>query len=184
MENKIKSNIINPKLKNLKKKKNNFNGFLYAGLMIKKNEPYLIEYNIRMGDPECQVIVPRLKSDIVKIVLNTISNKLKKTKIKWSNKKSMTIVLCSRGYPGKYKKNLLIDNLNRVKLINSDYIYHAGTTFFKNKLRSNGGRVLNFTSVGKNFKIIRRKHYYLIKKLSWKKGFYRKDIGWKVIKKK
>ena len=117
-------------------------------------------------------------------MLNTISNKLKKTKIEWSNKKSMTIVLCSRGYPRKYKKNLLIDNLNRVKLINSDYIYHAGTTFFKNKLRSNGGRVLNFTSIGKDFKIIRRNIISYIKKLSWKEGIYRKDIGWKVIKNK
>ena len=184
LEKKIKSRIIDPTLKALKRKKKPYSGFLYAGLMIKKNEPYLIEYNIRMGDPECQVVIPRLKSDLVKIMLNTVSNKLKKTKIEWSNKKSMTIVLCSKGYPGPYKKNILIDNLNKIKLTSSSYIYHAGTYFFKNKLRSNGGRVLNFTSMGSDFKIIRKNIITYIKKLSWKKGFYRKDIGWKVINKK
>ena len=184
LEKKIKSRIIDPTLKALKRKKKPYSGFLYAGLMIEKNEPYLIEYNIRMGDPECQVVMPRLKSDLVKIMLNTVSNKLKKTKIEWSNKKSMTIVLCSKGYPGPYKKNILIDNLNKIKLTSSSYIYHAGTYFFKNKLRSNGGRVLNFTSMGSDFKIIRKNIINYIKKLSWKKGFYRKDIGWKVINKK
>ncbi len=184
LEKKIKSRIIDPTLKALKRKKKPYSGFLYAGLMIKKNEPYLIEYNIRMGDPECQVVIPRLKSDLVKIMLSTVSNKLKKTKIEWSNKKSMTIVLCSKGYPGPYKKNILIDNLNKIKLTSSSYIYHAGTYFFKNKLRSNGGRVLNFTSMGSDFKIIRKNIINYIKKLSWKKGFYRKDIGWKVINKK
>ena len=184
LEKKIKSRIIDPTLKALKRKKKPYSGFLYAGLMIKKNEPYLIEYNIRMGDPECQVVIPRLKSDLVKIMLNTVSNKLKKTKIEWSNKKSMTIVLCSKGYPGPYKKNILIDNLNKIKLTSSSYIYHAGTYFFKNKLRSNGGRVLNFTSMGSDFKIIRKNIITYIKKLSWKKGFYRNDIGWKVINKK
>ena len=131
LEKKIKSRIIDPTLKALKGKKKPYSGFLYAGLMIKKNEPYLIEYNIRMGDPECQVVIPRLKSDLVKIMLNTVSNKLKKTKIEWSNKKSMTIVLCSKGYPGPYKKNILIDNLNKIKLTSSSYIYHAGTYFLK-----------------------------------------------------
>ena len=184
LEKKIKSRIIDPTLKALKRKKKPYSGFLYAGLMIEKNEPYLIEYNIRMGDPECQVVMPRLKSDLVKIMLNTVSNKLKKTKIEWSNKKSMTIVLCSKGYPGPYKKNILIDNLNKIKLTSSSYIYHAGTYFFKNKLRSNGGRVLNFTSMGSDFKIIRKNIITYIKKLSWKKGFYRKDIGWKVINKR
>ena len=88
----------------LKKKKNPYNGFLYVGLMIKDGEPYLIEYNVRMGDPECQVILPRLKTDFLKIILNAIQNKLHKTIIKWKEEKSMTIVLCSKGYPGHYKK--------------------------------------------------------------------------------
>ena len=151
--------------------------------MIKNNEPYLIEYNIRMGDPECQVILPRLKTDIIKIFKTAIDNKLKKIKIEWHKEKSMTIVLCAKGYPGSYKKNLLINNINKIKLSKKDYIFHAGTKFYNNELRSNGGRVLNITSVGKSFFEIRKKIISNIKKINWKKGFFRKDIGWKVIKK-
>ena len=112
LEKKI-SKIIKPTLNALKKKKNAYNGFLYVGLMIKNNEPFLIEYNIRMGDPECQVILPRLKTDIVKIFKNVIKNKLRNTKIKWKKQKSMTIVLCSKGYPGKYKKKF-ISNFKKI----------------------------------------------------------------------
>ena len=181
LEKKIIKKIIKPTLKALKRKKNSYNGFLYVGLMIKNNEPYLIEYNIRMGDPECQVIIPRLKTDIVEIFNNTIKNKLKKTKIKWKKQKSMTIVVCAKGYPGKYKKNLKIKNINKIKASKKDFIFHAGTHFYKDELRSNGGRVLNITSMGNNFLKIRDKIIKNIKKLNWKQGFYRKDIGWKVI---
>ncbi len=183
LEKKIISKIIKPTLKALKKKKNPYTGFLYAGLMIKHNEPYLIEYNIRMGDPECQVIIPRLKTDIVKIFNNVTSNKLINTKIKWKNKKCMTIVLCAKGYPGKYKKNLKIKNIKKINLSKNDFIYHAGTKLLDDMLLSNGGRVLNITSIGFNFLKIRNKILSFIKKLNWKDGFCRKDIGWKVIKK-
>lgn len=150
--------------------------------MIKKNEPYLIEYNIRMGDPECQVILPRLKTDLVKILKSTIENNLKKIKITWKKEKCMTIVLCSKGYPGNYKKNLIIQNINKYKPSKDTFIYHAGTTLANNEIRSNGGRVLNVTSIGNNFLKIRKKIISIIKKLNWKEGFYRRDIGWKVIK--
>ena len=183
LEKKIIDKIIKPTLKALKSKKKPYNGFLYAGLMIKKNEPYLIEYNIRMGDPECQVILPRLKTDIVNILNNTTLNKLSNTKINWKKQKSMTIVLCAKGYPGKYKKNLKINNLNKIKLLNKDFIYHAGTKNFKNEIRSDGGRVLNITSIGNSFNNIRRRIISIIKNLNWTQGFYRRDIGWKVINK-
>ena len=183
LEKKIISNIIKPTLKALKRKKNPYRGFLYVGLMIKNNEPYLIEYNIRMGDPECQAILPRLKTDILKIFKNAIANKLRNTKIEWKKQKSMTIVLCAKGYPGSYRKNLRIKNINKFKPSKTNFIYHAGTKLFNNQLRSNGGRVLNFTSIGNNFYKIRKKIIFQIKNLNWKKGFYRRDIGWKVIKK-
>jgi phosphoribosylamine---glycine ligase len=183
LEKKIINKIVKPTLRALKKKKNPYTGFLYVGLMIKNNEPYLIEYNIRMGDPECQVILPRLKTDLVKIIINTLANKLEKTKIVWKKNKCMTIVLCSKGYPGKYKKNKKISNINKIKLLKDDFIYHAGTKFSNKELLSNGGRVLNVTSTGKNFLTIRNKVIKLIKKINWKDGFYRKDIGWRVIKK-
>jgi phosphoribosylamine--glycine ligase len=181
IEKKIIKRIVEPTLMALRKKKNPYKGFLYVGLMIKNNEPYLIEYNVRMGDPECQVILPRLKTDLIKIINNTVVNKLNKIKIKWKKDKSMTIVLCSKGYPGKYKKNKNIKNLDQLVISKGDFIYHAGTKFVNGKLLSNGGRVLNVTSTGKNFLTIRNKIIKLIKKLNWRKGFYRKDIGWKVI---
>ena len=179
----IINKIVKPTLLALKKKGKHYNGFLYVGLMIKKNEPYLIEYNVRMGDPECQVILPRLKTDLIKIINNCISNNLKRTKIQWKKAKSMTIVLCSKGYPGTYKKNRIIKNINKVKLSKNEFIYHAGTKYKNGRLLSNGGRVLNITSLGNNFLKIRKNIIKLIKKLNWTKGFYRKDIGWRVINK-
>tara|TARA_A100001015_G_scaffold314400_1_gene423761 strand:- start:327 stop:1595 length:1269 start_codon:yes stop_codon:yes gene_type:complete len=184
LEKKIIYKIINPTLKALKVKQNPYNGFLYVGLMIKKNEPYLIEYNIRMGDPECQVILPRLKTDIVSIFKNAIKNKLRHSKIKWIKKKSMTIVICADGYPGSYRKNIKIKNIDKLKSSKTNFVYHAGTKIFKNELRSNGGRILNLTSVGNSFLKIRNNIILNIKRLNLKNVFYRKDIGWKVINKK
>ncbi|MDC1130604.1 phosphoribosylamine--glycine ligase [Pelagibacteraceae bacterium] len=183
LEKKIINKIVKPTLSALKRKKNPYSGFLYVGLMIKNNQPYLIEYNVRMGDPECQVILPRLKTDFLKIIKNSVANNLKKTKIEWNKNKSMTIVLCSKGYPGNYKKNKNIKNINKIKLSKNEFIYHAGTKFKNGKLFSNGGRVLNITSTGHSFIKIRNKIIKIIKKLNWKDGFYRKDIGWKVINK-
>ena len=182
LEKKIKEKIIKPVLKALKEKKNPYTGFLYTGLMIKNNEPYLIEFNVRMGDPECQVILPRLKTDIVKIFKNATLNKLKNLSILWKNYKCMTIVLCSKGYPGKYKKNLLIKNLDKIKSSKDSFIFHAGTRYFENQYFANGGRVLNVTSIGKSFKNIRNKIFKTLKIINWKHGFFRRDIGWKVIK--
>tara|TARA_B000000532_G_C18864063_1_gene405422 strand:- start:1044 stop:1991 length:948 start_codon:yes stop_codon:yes gene_type:complete len=181
IEKKVISKILIPTLKALKKRGKPYTGFLYIGLMIKKNEPFLIEYNIRMGDPECQVILPRLKTDLVKIIINSMKNKLSNTKILWKKEKSMTIVLCSKGYPGSYKKNVEIKNLQNFKSTKRDFIFHAGTKLVNNKLITNGGRILNITSIGNNFKKIRRKIILNIKRLNFKDGFYRKDIGWKVI---
>ena len=152
--------------------------------MIKDNEPYLIEYNVRMGDPECQVIIPRLNSDIVKIFNHAVTNKLKKVKIKWKKYKCMTIVLCSKGYPGNYKKNKEIKYPKNLNSIKKSFIYHAGTKLINGELVSNGGRVLNIVSIGKTFKSIRKNIFKIIKKINWKDGFFRKDIGWRVIKNK
>jgi phosphoribosylamine--glycine ligase len=181
LEKKIILKILKPTLNALKEKGKPYNGFLYAGLMIKKNEPYLIEYNIRMGDPECQVILPRLKTNIVKIFKYATSNNLKKIKINWKKEKCMTIVLCSKGYPGKYKKNLRLNNINNIKLLKKDFIYHAGTKILDNVISSNGGRILNISSIGNNFLKIRKRIILIIKKLNFKGTFFRKDIGLKVI---
>ena len=183
LEKKILNKIVKPTLKALKSTKNSYTGFLYVGLMIKNNEPYLIEYNVRMGDPECQVILPRLKTDLVKILNAALENKLNKIKIVWNKSKCMTIVVCSKGYPNKYKINKIID-LKKINLNKKTFLFHAGTTFKNNFLVSNGGRVLNIVVLGDTFAKIRIKILEVIKKINWKYGFFRRDIGWKVIKSK
>tara|TARA_B100000029_G_scaffold297459_1_gene290660 strand:- start:7178 stop:7870 length:693 start_codon:yes stop_codon:yes gene_type:complete len=182
LDKKIMDKIIIPTLKGLKEMGAIYKGFLYAGLMIIDNEPYLIEYNVRMGDPECQTILPRLKTDIVKIFSSCCENKLEKVMIKWHEEKSLCIVLCSKGYPENFKNNLEINNLKKIKLENNELIFHAGTINKNNIIYSNGGRVLNFVVLSKNFKISRIKAIQLIEKLDWQNGYYRKDIGFKVIK--
>jgi len=181
LEKKIIQRIIEPTLKALKSKNNPYTGFLYAGLMIKNNDPYLIEYNVRMGDPECQVILPRLDTDLVKVLNAATDHKINKIKINWKNKKCMTTVLCSRGYPGIYK-NSQLPNIDNLKLSKNSFIFHAGTKLKNNLLFSNGGRVLNITEIGNSFLKIRNNILNNIKKINWKKGFFRKDIGWRVIK--
>ncbi len=181
IEKKIINRIVLPTLSALKKRESPYSGFLYVGLMIKDNNPYLIEYNVRMGDPECQVILPRLKTDFISIIENCVKNRLKKSKIIWKKEKSMTIVLCTKGYPGNYKKRIKIENLEKIQLTKNQYIFHAGTTIENDQLLSNGGRVLNITSIGRNFLKIRNEIIKILKTLNWKAGFFRKDIGWKVI---
>ena len=183
LERKIIKKIVRPTLLALKRKGSPYSGFLYVGLMIKNDEPYLIEFNVRMGDPECQVILPRLKTDFLKIIIYAVQNKLNKLKIRWTNKKSMTIVLCSKGYPLSYKKNKIIKNLNNINIKKNFFIFHAGTKIINNKLISNGGRVLNITGLGNNFLKIRLELIKILKKINWVDGFFRKDIGWRIINK-
>jgi phosphoribosylamine--glycine ligase len=183
LEKKIINKIVKPTLKGLKIKKHPYTGFLYVGLMIKNNEPYLIEYNVRMGDPECQVIMPRLETDLVRLLKASVENRLNKIKIKWSKNKCMTTVLCSKGYPNKYmtSKKIILEN---VRLTKKSFIFHAGTKMKDNLLFSNGGRVLNIVVLGSTFLKIRNQIFKIIKTINWKHGFFRSDIGWRVIKKK
>jgi len=182
LDKKILEKIIYPTLNALKDMNCEYKGFLYAGLMIAKNEPYLIEYNVRMGDPECQTILPKLKTDLLDIFLACTKKKLDEIEIKWHNQNSLCIVLCSKGYPDIYKNSILINNLDQIILKSNQKIYHAGTKNKKNNIFSNGGRVLNFVSLSNNFKEARDSNIEMIKKINWTEGFYRKDIGYKVIK--
>ena len=181
LEKKIIERIIEPTLKGIEKMGSNYKGFLYAGLMIVKNEPYLIEYNVRMGDPECQTILPKLNSNLLDIFIACCDQKLDKTEIKWHNKKSLCIVLCSNGYPDKFNENVLIENINKINLNDNEYCYHAGTIGIKKKIYAVGGRVLNIVCLSNNFSKARIQALNLIKTLNWKDGFFRKDIGYKVI---
>ena len=184
LEKKIIQKIILPTLNYLKKNNGNYVGFLYAGLMIKDNEPYLIEYNVRMGDPECQTILPLLNNDFLEIIENCVNGTLENIDLNWKNQKSICIVLTSKGYPDKFSKNILIDNLENLVEETNKYIFHAGTQLIDKNYYSTGGRVLNFVCLDKDFKKAREECLNLIKKLDWKNGHYRRDIGFKVIESK
>ena len=181
LNNKILNNIIKPTLKGLEDLNTNFKGFLYAGLMIVENEPFLIEYNVRMGDPECQTILPKLKTDFLKLIKACVNNNLNSINLEWHDDKSLCIVLCSKGYPDEYKNNLEIKNMENIKLNQNEFIFHAGTKKEKDKILSNGGRVLNFVVRSDSFKNNREKAINLINQINWENGFFRGDIGYKVI---
>ena len=181
LEKKIIQKIIEPTMKGLQDIGTRYKGFLYAGLMIVENEPYLIEYNVRMGDPECQAILPKLNSDLLELFIACCNENLDEKKIEWQNKKSMCIVLCSKGYPDDFKKNILIKNINEISLEKNEYCYHAGTKKIEDKIYAVGGRVLNFVCVSEDFSKSRDQIFGLINSLNWDNGFFRKDIGYKVI---
>ena len=181
LNKKIIDRIINPTLKGLRDLNTKFEGFLYAGLMIVNNEPFLIEYNVRMGDPECQAILPKLKTDFIEIIEACLNKNLKSINLEWYENKSLCIVICSKGYPDDYQKNIEIKNLDTIKLKENEYIFHAGTKNINKKIFSNGGRVLNVVIRSDNFQRDRDQAINIINKINWKNGFFRKDIGYKVI---
>ena len=182
LEEKIINKIIKPTLSGLNQIQAKFKGFLYAGLMIVKKEPYLIEYNVRMGDPECQTILPKLKTDLIDIIDSCCEERLKEIEIEWHNKKSLCVVLCSKGYPDKFEKNIEIKNVNQIQNTQNDFLFHAGTKIENNKIYAIGGRVLNFVSISDDFNLAKDNIMKNLDKLNWSGGFYRKDIGYKVLK--
>ena len=182
LEKKIIDKIIKPTLKGLKEVGSQYKGFLYAGLMIVENEPYLIEYNVRMGDPECQTILPKLKTELIDIITACCDGKLNEINIDWFSKKSLCFVMCSKGYPDVFKKNIEIKNIKNINLGDNEYLFHAGTIKKSEKVYAIGGRVLNFVALSDDFHIAKKNILKNINKLNWLDGFYRKDIGYKVIK--
>ena len=180
LEDKIINKIIKPTLQGLSELGSKYKGFLYTGLMIIENEPYLIEYNVRMGDPECQTILPKLNTDLNDIFLACCEENLNNVKIEWSNKKSLCVVVCSNGYPESFKKYVKIERLNKINLDSDNLMFHAGTTKKNNEIYAIGGRVLNFVSLSENFNTAKKNILNNLKELDWTDGFYRKDIGYKV----
>jgi phosphoribosylamine--glycine ligase len=181
LEEKIIRKIIIPTINGMEKLGCPYKGILYAGLMISNNEPKLIEYNIRFGDPECQVLMMRLKDDLLDLIISSIKGSLDSKKTKWSKDPSITIVAASKGYPESFEKFKEIKNLpnNQEKNIQ---IFHAGTTEKNGKILSNGGRVLNATVMLSDLKSSRKKALELLDDLEWEDKYYRRDIGWRAIK--
>ena len=182
LEKKIIDKIIIPTINGMSKLGYPYKGILYAGLIIKNGEPKLIEYNIRFGDPECQVLMMRLKDDLIDLVNQCIDEKLNDKNLNWSPNPCITIVAASKGYPENFEKLVEIKNLPDNKKLVDQQIFHAGTLKKDSKILSNGGRVLNATVLMPTLKLAREKALELLDKLDWQNKYYRRDIGWRAIK--
>ncbi len=174
---KIESKIVIPTVNGIRNENFIYRGVLFIGLMITEQGPSVIEYNVRFGDPECQTLLRNLDTDFLEIISSCVNDKLSQVSIKKNNKSVICVVLASKGYPGRYKKNSILKNLNSAEEIDNVIIFHAGTNLKNNKILSSGGRVLSVTSTGKDIKDAREKVYKAIKEIKWKEGFFRKDIG-------
>jgi len=184
VEEKIKQKIIEPTLKGMKEIGCPYKGILYAGLMIDNSEPKLIEYNIRFGDPECQILMMRLENDLIDLITATFNKTLLNKKVSWSKEPGITIVAASKGYPGNFEKLKEIKNIHMIKSNNKKQLFHAGT-IKKNdgKIYSHGGRVLNSTVVDSSLEKARNKALEILDNLDWSNKYYRRDIGYQVIDK-
>jgi phosphoribosylamine--glycine ligase len=176
---KVTNQVIIPTIKGLKNDKIPYKGFLFFGLINVKGDPYVIEYNCRMGDPETEVVIPRLKSDILDLFEGIATNTLSERDIQFFEQSAATVMMVSGGYPEKYKSGLPIYGLNNVT---DSLVFHAGTTADGPSINTAGGRVLCVTSYGKNLEIALAKSYESIQKISFDGSYYRKDIGFDVVK--
>ena len=182
LQEKINKEIIEPTIKGLNKIGCSFVGILYAGLMIKDNQPKLIEYNIRFGDPECQVLMMRIDNDLIDLVLSVKNKNLLNQKITWKENPCITIVAAAKGYPDTYQVETEIKNLENITTNSTQQLFHAGTINKNGKILANGGRVLNATSSATNLKQARDKAHEMLNLVDWDDMYFRKDIGWRVIK--
>ena len=154
-------------------------GVLYLGLMITKAGPKLVEYNARFGDPECQVLMPRLKSDLLTTLLATRDGKL--TPLEWRDEVALTVVMASKGYPGSYEKGHVITGLDEAAKLLGITIFHAGTERRGGDIVAAGGRVLNVTALGKDVAEAQARAYAAVKLIHWEGAFCRTDIGWRAL---
>jgi phosphoribosylamine--glycine ligase len=157
-------------------------GVLYAGLIIKDGEPKLIEYNCRFGDPECQVLMMRLKSDLATVLIAVRDRQLRRLDLRWSDDTALTVVMAAKGYPGDYAKGSEIRNLNIAAQVDGVEIFHAATERQNDTLIAVGGRVLNVTAVGKTIMKARERAYRAVDLIDWPDGFCRRDIGWRALR--
>jgi phosphoribosylamine--glycine ligase len=177
----VVSDIIEPTLRAMKALGAPYKGVLYAGLMITADGPKLIEYNVRFGDPECQVLMPRLMSDLVPALLASRDGVLKSVDLRWYPDAALTVVMAAKGYPGSYAKGSTIDGLDDAAAVEGVEIFHAGTEQRDGHVLANGGRVLDVTALGKTVSEARTRAYDALSRIRWPDGFYRHDIGWRAI---
>ena len=181
MSARVMGEIVAPTLAAMKAMGTPFKGVLYAGLMITAEGPKLIEYNVRFGDPECQVLMLRLMSDLVPALLASRDGVLKSLDLRWYPQVALTVVMAANGYPGSYAKGSVIDGLAAAAAVEGVQIFHAGTKEMDGRILANGGRVLNVTALGGTVREARARAYAAISRIRWPEGFYRHDIGARAV---
>ncbi|TVM03877.1 MAG: phosphoribosylamine--glycine ligase [Candidatus Brocadia sp. WS118] len=177
----IEENILVPVIHAMKRENRPYKGVIYAGLIITSTGPKVLEFNARFGDPETQVLLMRMKSDLVPILLSTEKNTLEDAEIEWNDGASICVVMASKGYPDSYEKGVPIFGLETIKALNHVQVFHAGTAIRDGKIATNGGRVLGVTALGKDLQEAQKAAYGAIEKLSFAGVHYRRDIGAKAI---
>jgi phosphoribosylamine--glycine ligase len=173
--------IIKPTIRAMKQMGMPYRGVLYLGVMITADGPKLYEYNARFGDPECQVLMLRLKSDLVPALIAARDGMLKSFDLRWHDAAALTVVMAAKGYPGAYQKGSLIEGLDEAAQIEGVEIFHAGTAADDGRVRANGGRVLNVSALGKTVGEAQARAYAAIDRIRWPDGFCRRDIGWRAV---
>jgi len=181
MSGRIMSEIIAPTMRAMKAMSAPYKGVLYAGLMITSQGPKLIEYNARFGDPETQVLMPRLMSDLVPALLAACDGMLKSFDLRWYEMPALTVVMAAKGYPGHYTRGTVIEGLDQAAAVEGVEIFHAGTKAEGGRILANGGRVLNISATGKTVREAQARAYAAIARIRWPEGFYRRDIGWRAV---
>jgi phosphoribosylamine---glycine ligase len=181
MNQRVMDEIIHPTVRAMKAMGAPYKGVLFAGLMITKDGPQLIEYNVRFGDPECQVLMLRLMSDLVPALLAARDGQLKNFDLRWYPDAALTVVMAAKGYPGTYAKGSLIEGLDAAAQVEGVELFHAGTTADGDHIRANGGRVLNICARGKTVRDAQTRAYAAVDRINWPDGFCRRDIGWRAI---
>jgi phosphoribosylamine--glycine ligase len=181
MSGRIMNEIIAPTMRAMKAMGTPYKGVLYAGLMITAEGPKLIEYNARFGDPETQVLMLRLMSDLVPALLASRDGVLKSFDLRWYAEPALTVVMAAKGYPGNYARGTVIEGLDEAATVEGVEIFHAGTKTDGGRILANGGRVLNVSATGKTVREAQARAYEAIARIRWPEGFYRHDIGWRAV---
>jgi phosphoribosylamine--glycine ligase len=173
--------IVSPTLRAMKAMGAPYKGILYAGLMISEGSPYLLEYNVRFGDPECQVLMPRLMSDLVPALIAARDGVLKSFDLRWYPEAALAVVLAAIGYPGEFCTGSVIDGIERASALEGVEIFHAGTRREGDRLIAHGGRVLTISALGRTVTEAQARAYAAVAKIRWPQGFFRSDIGWRAV---
>jgi len=181
LHDKIMINIMQKTISGMKNENRKFRGFLYAGIMIKDGEPYVLEFNVRMGDPECQSIMMRMESDLYKYMEYCVNDKLDELEyMRWSKRSAACVVMASKGYPRNYEKGKKITGLDKI-ITNTVSVFHAGTACNDGQIVTNGGRVFGVTAVGNGIENTIKNVYNAVSKITWDGVYYRTDIGKKAL---